>query len=722
MTKRIVAALSMLLLVSAVSLGVPARKGAFTVVQPDGTSFKARLTGDEFMRILTTEDGCALAKDSEGFYQYAFYGSDGVKELSGYRPGSGNVPFLVTTESRNIPYEALRRKALERRREARSPVLSRKVLTRSGEKSTMRCLVLLVQFPDLAFQNPESRRADFIDQICTPGWSKGGASGSVKDYFNDQLGSLIDFQFDVSEIITVSRSYAYYGADDQETELDAHPDELALEACILADPEVDFSVYDNDGDGEVDNVFIIVAGLNQAEGADENYIWPHQWSIQQAKVLDGKRLGCYAMSTEMNISGYKANGQPVWGMAQIGTFCHEFSHTLGLVDLYDTDGEGSGGESEAMWFSTALMDGGSYNNGGRTPAGYNALDLELLGAGKPQKMTAGSWTLESIADTKSYLIFENPANEYEFFLFECRTQKGWDTHIGGGGLAIYHVDMTERLAGWSDSKEKEVTALYRWNTNEVNCNPDFQCADMVETVSDALDVRQAFFPYKGKTSFTVSTTPAFMFNDGTLSEYSISDISYSSGKVSFNVYDSNAVLPEVTNLRTEVYQDAVIVTWESDIPEWTDTCVISWGRTSKEMVSEKVTPYEPGKYSITLEGLSPATAYSLSVCFRSGLLSSEDAGADILTKALQSGKRPFIHLDYLYDSRTEDGKFLKGAGLPLRMFNAVGEKVVWEYDGRPASPDGSGYFHPSGSGTLKARIHHDNGAVEVISKEIILAK
>lgn len=724
MGRRIILTLfASLVLNAGISYGVPAWRGVYTIIQPDGSSFKAMLRGDEYSRILTTDDGCALTMDSDGFYQYAFYNADGTKTKSGYRPASDNVPGMVMAESRNIPYSVLRRRAMELRRSMARPVSRRKTLpgVRADAIEKRHVLVLLVQFPDLEFRSAD-RKQDFTEMICAEGYSKDGATGSVKDYFHDQIGGCMDFDFDISDIITVSRSYKYYGADDERTDFDSHPDELTLEACMLADPMIDFSKYDDDGDGEVDNIFVIAAGLNQAEGADPDYIWPHQWSVQREVTLDGKRLGCYAMVTEMNVSSRRADGQVSWGMATIGTFCHEFSHIIGLSDLYDTDDEKSEGLSEGLWYSTALMDGGSYNNVGKTPAGYNAIDLELLGAGRPQKMEAGTWTLESISEGKEYLILENPADEYEFFLFECRTTKGWDTYIGGSGLAIYHIDMTDKMAGWSDTAEKEVSAVYRWNFNEVNCNPMFQCADMIETVENAIDIHQAFYPYKGRTSFTVSTTPAFVFNDGTPSPYSISDISFSGGKVTFTVYDSGKVIPEVTELRAEPYQDAVILTWESDVPDCTDTAVVSWGKTLKEAQTYKVAPYEPGRYSFTAEGLSPSTAYQAGICFRSGPVTSENVTVDLLTKASQSNKRSYIYLDYLSDIRTEDGKFHKGTGLPLRVYNAVGDKVVWEYSGKAVETDASGYFHPQRTGTLKAKIHRSDGSVEIISKQIILAE
>ncbi|MBR4756403.1 MAG: hypothetical protein IK076_05625, partial [Bacteroidales bacterium] len=363
--------------------------------------------------------------------------------------------------------------------------------------------------------------------------------------------------------------------------------------------------------------------------------------------------------------------------------------------------------------------GGNFNDAGRTPPSFNAIDRELLGIGRSEQMVPGSWTLEPISEDGHYLILENPQDHDEFFLFECRTLKGWDTYIGGSGLAIYHVDMGKNKAGWSDDAGKEVTAEYRWIYNEVNCNPSFECADMIETSAGAMDVRQAFFPYKTVNSFNVNSKPAFRFNDGTESPYALAGITRNGDKVTFIVYNSADVVPNAVELKSEVYQDAAIISWQSDVPDFIGEATVSWGETSGNRKTVTVKPYEPGKYSLTLEGLSPTTSYSVEIYFKKNEVSGETSVCDFLTKALQEGRKPFIYLEYLSASRT-GGKFAKGTGLPLRVFNAIGEKVSWTYDGTAVRTDGSGYYHPSKSGTLKAVVSRSDGSTEILVKEIVL--
>ena len=561
--------------------------------------------------------------------------------------------------------------------------------------------------------NGTSRRQEFIDLITKQG------SNSVLDYFNDQFNGQYEFNFTVGPVVTLSKDMSYYGKnEDDKAGLDIHPQELVKEACTLSDPYVDFSEYDDDHDGIVDNVFVIVAGKSEAEGADSDCLWPHQWYVPSLN-LDGKRVVTYALSTELTVHSQNSSGQLVWGLCTIGTFCHEYSHVLGLEDYYDTDEEGSGGEAKTMWGYTALMDGGNFNNVGKTPPFYNSLDREILGIGKPETMKTGTITLEPVDRNGRYIILENPENHDEFFLFECRAPQSWDAYIGGSGLAIYHVDMSENFAGWSDDAARNVNARYRWENNEVNCNPSYECADMMETSSDALDVRQAFFPYKNINSFNANSNPSFKFNDGTESPFAIAGIKKNGENVTFTVYNSGETVPNATGIKAEVYQDAAIITWEADVADFTGPATVSWGASSGGSKTVTVEPYEPGKYSLTLEGLSPTTAYSADIYFIRNEVAGEISVVDFLTKASQDGKKPYIYLEYFALVRT-DGKFPAGVGLPLRVANAIGEKVGWTYDGTPVGVDGSGYFHPTKSGTLKAVVNHSDGSKDILLKEIVI--
>jgi len=706
-------AFALFLTLSFCAMASPARRGTFLMTQPDGTTFLARLQGDEFCRVLTTVDGCAVMKGDDGFYQYAYFNADGTKVQSSYHVGD-KVPSLIVNESRNIPYQALREMGLWKRMQ-RGDTTPRQLKTRADAESR-HCVVILAQFQDVLFKNPDTMNQSMTDLFTKEGYSYDGATGSVLDYLNDQFKGSMDFNFVVGPVVTLSETQAYYCGNNSEG-TDIRPRELVEEACRLSDPEVDFSMFDDNGDGEVDNVFVIVAGMDEAEGGGDDCIWPHQWYVHSNPVFDGVKIGNYAISSELVVHRQNTNGQLIWGLARIGTVCHEYSHVLGLFDLYDTDREGSGGYSDCVWGSTDVMDSGCYNNESRTPPYYNAIDREMLGIGTPETLEAGSYTLEPIDRNGRYLILENPDEPYEFFLFECRKAEGWDTYMGGGGLAIYHVDFSNHMAGYSDNAKRDVTALYRWQYNEVNCNPDYQCADMLETSASAMSVVEAFFPYRNRNSFNADSDPGFVFNDGTRAPFAISGITRSGDNVSFKVYSSSTVLPKVTNLATEVYQDAAIVTFEADVEGFEGTAELTWSETGKDTQTITLTEYEEGRYAATLEGLSPTTSYSLSILFRNGEISGEATESNFLTKSASSKKKAYI--DFEYVERT-GGKFALGTGLPLRVYNAVNQSIEWYFNNTGIKTDASGYYHISKAGTLKAVVTYDNGTKEVLVKEIVL--
>lgn len=713
--KRLIWTLVLFASLALTAEGSAPRKGAFLMYQPDGSSFMARLYGDEFCKVLTTDKGHPVVKDADGFYHYAIFLPDGSRISSSYKVGD-EVPAGILESYLSIPWRTLRDKAAKVRRESRQsewpPFIER--ATRASTTVKKHCLVILAQFPDIHFMNGESRRQDIVDLVTKKG------SKSVLDYFNDQFLGEYEFNFTIGPVVTLSKNHDYYGKNDEGIAgQDANPRELVKEACVLSDPEVDFSQFDDDGDGRVDNVFVIVAGKSEAEGADSDCMWPHQWSVDNL-TLDGKRVRTYGLSTELTVQSQNSSGQLVWGLCHIGTFCHEYSHTLGLRDYYDTDEDGSGGVAKGMWEITALMDGGNFNDSGRTPPSYNAVDREILGIGKPETMRLGTFTLEPISENGHYLILENPEEHDEFFLFECRARKGWDAYIGAEGLAIYHVDMSKKHdALWSDDAGKNVTAAYRWEENEVNNNPSFECADMIETSKAAIEVRQAFFPFKTINSFSANSTPAFKFNDGTEPPFAISGITKNGDKVTFTVYNSADVVPKPIDVSSQVFQDAAIITWSSDVENYQGEAVVSWGKTSGSMKSEKVSAYSNGKYSITIEGLSPTTAYTVDIHFDRNGVTGETVACDFLTKAVQTNGKPYIYLEYLAGSRI-GGKFPAGTGLPLRVYNAVGERVSWTYDGASIHTDGSGFFHPSKSGILKAVVYHSDGSTDILSKEITI--
>lgn len=718
-------------LLSVTAIARPVRHAVYTLIQPDGSIFYASFHGDEFMRIKTDMQGRAIMQDEAGWWCYASYQDDGTKVCSGFRVGDV-IPPSVLSESRNIPYQQLSRLAGVKRSSVKSddiPLMRRlrtdalqSTKSDDAEVVVKHGIVILAQFANLKFKHS---REDFERLLSSEGYSRDGAAGSVKDYFDMQFEGKVKFEFSVSDIVTLSRNLDYYGGNVSSTDVsesDRNPEDMIIEACRLVDDEVDFSLYDDDGDGEVDNVFVFFAGGDEAEGAGDDCIWSHAWYLRDGAGknvnFDGKIINRYACTAEM--TRYQtSDGTIKQRLAGIGTFCHEYSHTFGLPDMYDTDYEGSGGESEALWGCTSLMDTGNQNNGGFTPPYFNAIEREILGMSEPELIDAdGVYRLEPINESgRCYRI--NTDVEGEYYLLECRSDKGWDAHIGGSGLLVYHIDKVDRPAGYSDSYHMETTAALRWNLyNEVNCRPDHQCADLIEAVPGAENIRNVFFPLEGADAVD---RMRMAYWSGDVSKMSLTGIRFDGEDIVFNVIGASAETtpPDPVSMSYEKFQDAAIVTFECS-RIYSGDAYVSWGQTDRLTENVILSPYAEGKYALVLDGLVPRTSYTVSVLFKMGEVTGKTGTISFMTSS-DTGGLPYIYLRYV--KRNPDGSFPKDSRVPLRMYNAVGaEEIEWTFDGIPVKVDPDGYYKLEKSGTLKAVVHWEDGSRDIVVKEIKVAE
>ena len=698
----------------------PARTGMYTFYQPDGTSFQGRCYGDEFYKIKTTSEGCAIVQGEDGWWCYAEFDAEGARKSSGYHVG-GIVPSNVLGNSRSIPYHKIKENALRKRQshvnDGREPLMRRMLgerpaETKAGNVKTKHGLVILAQYSDVKFKHSKSNFADLLNKN---GYSYNGAVGSAKQYFDDQFEGTVNFEFTVSDIVTLSNSMAYYGANDKDG-YDKKPEDMVVEACQKLDGSIDFSIYDDDNDGIIDNVFIFFAGEDEANGASEDCIWSHSWYVKSGAgktvVLDGKTLDCYACTSELNYDK---------DLAGIGTFCHEYSHTFGLPDFYDTDYDDAGGWAAGLWLSTSLMDGGNMNNNDNTPPYYNAIEREILGLAKPVVLeNDGVYTLSPIQDNLVYRLDTDKDDEY--YLFECRSNNGWDKHIGGNGMLIYHIDKTTRY-------------LTRWTEdNTVNAFQSHQCADLIEADSrtDAItestyytafkNISGVFFPYNSVNSLTPTSNPVLKFWSGKEGEISINNIKRDGSNVTFSVsgFSETTTPPVAMTIKTENFMDAAIINFDSSWA-YEGEATVTWGRTGQETTVTKVLPYQPGKYSLILEGLIPGNkTYTVNIMFEINGVTGNSATTSFMTSKEAAVDWPYI---YLGKNKTKkDGTFAIGTKIALRVYKAAEAKEIrWTLNDSDIAPEGDGYYRIQESGTLKAYVTWEDGSMDIIEKKINLS-
>lgn len=426
--------IALLLCLSYSAMAVPAKPGKKVKIQPDGTRITLELHGDEFYHWRTDENGNVVALDADGFYRPA--------EMPDYE-NLGGREFAAAQAA------AIRAKRAQMKAQSRQIGFG----VRAASYTTYHFPVFLVQFSDVTFtvDNPQNT---FYRLMNEEGYSDNGATGSVHDFYWENSMETFYAEFDVFG------PYSYNGTcADNADENDAA--KILWAAMKNYDSQVDFSKYDNDGDGTVDMVFLYYAGYNEAEN-NENTIWPHKYNFSYAGVsttrLDGVSFDIYACTSELQ--GLEGSNE----ICGIGTAAHEFSHTQGLPDLYDTNYDNYGDGTAGATYSYDIMCSGSYNNSGRTPPYFNALERYMMGwMDAPSEVPArGDITLASIDKNAAYKITNSSvtSGDGEYFILECRKGTGWDAYVDPG-LLVYHVDK---------SKEGNVT-FYRSSSSSVSQTP-----------------------------------------------------------------------------------------------------------------------------------------------------------------------------------------------------------------------------------------------------------
>lgn len=514
------------LLVQGIVQAAPADRVIRLFTQPDGSTLTIFLQGDEHFNYHSTSDGFMLLEDADGYMKYATVTEDYDIVVSSF---VGHDPAHRSEEERSflasLSVENFKRAVYQKR--AESPLREKFSRGKFPSTGSPKGLIVLVQYKDIKFQIAEPQKA--IDaQMNEKGYKKGNATGSAFDYFSDQSYGKFTPSFDVTEPITLKRPMAYYG---QRTHLkyDAHAPEMVKEACEeLSKRNIDFSQYDNDKDGIIDLVFLIYAGYSESQGGPSASIWPHAWTLTEAGY-SGVKLGDlkvdrYACTSELKGSfGAFLDG--------IGTFCHEFTHCLGLPDFYDTASIFSGNYGVGSW---SLMDRGSYNNSSHTPAGYTSYERMFVGWLEPKQLTRPTLVILNPINTHNQAcIIHSDANPNEYFLFENRQKTGWDAYLPGNGLMITHVDYSQSF----------------WESNSVNrtgnSHPRFQIVAADNSPSYNDEAEDLFPGPLNKTEFTDTSIPAASLYSGGYLGKPITAITEKEQKVSFSFMGGTVDLNDV---------------------------------------------------------------------------------------------------------------------------------------------------------------------------------
>lgn len=373
----------------------------------------------------------------------------------GAQPLATTLPYHGRHHTQRLPGVGEHRlERLQKMREANIALRHRQGPWRAQtQPQTKKGLVLLAEFSDVKFK--KGAATDWYNRFNQQGFSLDSHVGSVRDYFIEQSYGQLTIDFDVIGPLQLSYNHDYYGTPPNDR-LDDRAAEMVIEALKLADPEVNYADYDWNGDGEVDQIYVIYAG--KTSSTEPGYIWPHEWYLANAKhygngsgaqSLDGVNVDTYAVSNEL------ADDDIVEG---IGTACHEFSHCLGFPDFYDPDY--TGGTGGQYW---DLLDGGEYNGPGyigEIPSPYTAYErwaagwIDLIPLTVPGRVK----DLPAINSEGVAYIIKNTGNSNEYYILENRQQMTFGMGNRGHGLMVWHIDYNQNA----------------WASNSVNKDDDHQ--------------------------------------------------------------------------------------------------------------------------------------------------------------------------------------------------------------------------------------------------------
>ena len=447
---------AVLSLCAAMIFAIPAKKSWKVVSQSDGTTIRVSQAGDEHLHYYITEDNVPLYKAADNRYCYLTI-ENGKLHNSGVLAHESAARSAKELQVMNTIHDLApiaRQMAAKKRRAAKRCGRPDRLPSKddiSVFKGIKKALVILAAFSDKSFSKGDDAIVKFYDEVLNQeGYSQNGAAGSVHDYFNDMSRGEFDLTFDIVGPVKVSKSATYYGGPSPIMGGADHIGEFITEAIKKADEkcDIDWKKYDWDDDGEVEQVFVLYAGYGQATGGPTGTIWPNAWTLDEALQnsdgnggfsIDGVFINQYACSNEL----YLDSGTVPMGL---GVFCHEFSHCMGLPDMYDTNY----GSTPTMgdW---DLLAGGSYNGPqgiGWCPAGWTSYERAYAGWLELTELKAGDiikgMTSLEEADGKAYVIY-NDNHKDEYYLLENHKGMGWDKYTPENGLLIIHVDYDKDL-------------------------------------------------------------------------------------------------------------------------------------------------------------------------------------------------------------------------------------------------------------------------------------
>jgi len=368
------------------------------------------------------------------------------------------------------------------------------------------------------------------------------STGTMKEYYNEI--SYGNFLVDGTADGWYQSTYTMAQAVD-------NVKQYVAEIAELADPDFDYTQFDNDGpdnipnsgddDGYVDGIIVVYSGCGAEWYPGNDNIWPHQSSLGSYEY-ETDDLG--ANGSNVIVKSYAVNPELAGGgdcytntIRPIGVYAHEFGHILGLPDLYDRDNSNGDSEGIGHW---CLMANGSWQGwGGDTPAHMSSWCKSEMGWLEPVVLSSDEISLNiPQVETNPYAvkIWEDDYFWSRYFLVENRQPVGFDSDLEGPGLIIYHVDENRRYGSYRFSSGPA-------NDDETHKLVDVEEADGLDDMDNEVNRGDAGDPFPG-------TSNNFTFNDNSYPSASRYD-NTETGIAIFNISSSDSLMTADVNIRPQ---------------------------------------------------------------------------------------------------------------------------------------------------------------------------
>ena len=509
---------------------VPAYTGRVYVVTENCKTVAITMKGDENFKYALSEDGYTLL-NGENNWRYATKDIDGnlvASEFSLTTIGDESAD-LKNFKEKCPKHLSISHNTVSGCRQMRV----QRVGIHNGEPivGQRRALVVLMQYSDVKFSKT---RDDFESLFNEVGFSIDNAKGSVKDFYSFASSGQLEYISDIYGPYTTLNNMRYYGQNSSLGGGDVNAFELCLEAIRNLPENIDYSMYDNDNDGIVDNIHIIFAGYGEESGASADAIWSHEYPY---KIVMKNEVG-------INFAGYSCTpelrGNSGKKISNIGVICHELGHALGANDYYDTNYAVDGSyEGTGEW---DIMASGSWNDDGRLPPNFNPYVRTHDFGWETQKdiNEEGTVTLiphsYNLADNVVIRLNTRASNDY--FLLENRQKIHFDASLPGNGLMIYHVHPNIDYLSESNSIN---------NASPQGFYP--VCASGSRpSLKQYGNINTGECPFPGSchiSSFAPSASPSAKAWDGSPARFSLSNIrQLADGSITFDVSEDDEIIDD----------------------------------------------------------------------------------------------------------------------------------------------------------------------------------